>query len=317
MLFKDSSVYGGQSLFEQFDEDVQDQIKISLARLVNVLEGACDILKGRYGSPARLGTTSSSVDQGASLAILSLEKSTKPPVKVERSRLLMVRWSFRDKKRVETIISDFTRLNSGIHEYIKFICLGSSIGVGIKHLEHLQEDESSVSLGFDVDAALRLTVHNAKDSPESLELDNTWTHQLLGRPATERVKVIQKDQGSYLLEHRPYQFPDGQDSVLDPLTSHRVNALARLLGQHKEQIFRIPRCTGWKYLEFHKATIFVFENPSPQCINPVTLRELIDTDHEKPSLGSKFQLAHSLAQGIAQLHLVKWVSRPKSYTCVI
>ena len=219
----------------------------------------------------------------------------------------MLRWSFRDKKRVETIIADFTKLNGGIHEYIKFICLGSTIGIGLKHLEHLQEDESSIGLGFDIDATLRLTVNRAKDLPGTLELFNSWTPHLLVLPAAEHFNVFQKNDQIYLCESRLYDQREGERFGLDPLARHRVDALTRLLQQPKEQVFRISRCVGWKYVEAQKSIAFVFEAPSQHYIMPVSLGALIASDREKPSLDSKFKLAHGFAKGIAQIHLVKWV----------
>ena len=295
-------------MFQQFDEDAQQQIKISLNRLVNILQEAYNILRGRYGSFDISTTLSSeSLLSGKGIRTTSLDDN-KAPIRRARSPLLMIKWSFRDKKRVEAILFDFARLNGQIHEYIKFICLGTSIGVGLNHLEHLQDDENSIGLGFDVDAKLKLSVQREEGLPESFELPNPWAPQILELPTQERFAIFRYGGASYLMESRPYEGAGSFQSELGSLSKHRTDALARLLQQPKEQVFRIPRCIGWRYMQRQSSIAFVFENPTPQCHKSVSLNELLRSDHEKPSLNSKFNVAHGLAKGIAQLHLVRWVS---------
>ena len=303
LLFTPSRAYDGQNLFRQLDDDAQGQIKVSLGRLVNVWQEAYDILKGRYGSIQDVATLSSQVPsdgKDGSATALSVRKA--------RSPLLMIRWSFRDKKRVETIIADFTKLNFSIHEYIKFICLGSSIGVGLRHLQYLQDDGNSIELGFHVDARLKLTVQQESKTQESLELPKTWAAKSEDLALLiERFTIIQQGEESFLIERRSCEPAGFVQPGTEFLATHRIDALARLLRQPKEQVFRIPRCVGWKHIERLDMVAFVFENPTPQCQRPVSLQQLLRSDLEKPSLNSKFSIAYSLANGVAQLHLVQWV----------
>lgn len=222
----------------------------------------------------------------------------------------MVRWSFRDKKRADTIVSNFAELNCGIHEHIKLLCLGSSVGIDIKHLERLQNDKNSQDLGFNTDATLRLTSSNAKELPGTLELPDVWTKILGGQVAPYHFVIFEIDGTNLLRENRVYEGRDEQVNDLDPITRSRVDALAKLLHQPKEQVFRIPRCRGWKYIGSQKRIAFVFENPSAQSSKPISLQELVASNNEKPSLGSKFLLAHGLAKCVAQLHMVRWVIDP-------
>ena len=97
-------------------------------------------------------------------------------------------------------------------------------------------------------------------------------------------------------------FYDGhhdQVNELDPITRSRMDALAKLLHQPKEQVFRIPRCTGWKYVAIQNRIAFVFENPSAQSSKPISLQKLVASTEERPSLSSKFLLAHGLARCVA------------------
>ena len=311
LLFTPSSSYEGQTLFRQFDDDAQEQIKVSLGRLVNVLPEAYSILSGRYGaSEGRelFESGSSESLHGGKDSWLIASSHNKPDIRRQTSTLQMIKWSFRDKKRVETIISDFARLNAGIHEYIKFICLGSTIGVGLRHLEFLQDDENSIRLGFDIDAKLKLSVHSGGEMPQSLELSSTWGSPTLELPISQRFAIFEYDRRSYLVENRPYEGVILNSSDIEPLAAHRIDALARLLQQPKEQIFRIPRCIGWRHIQRRHSIAFIYENPTPQCGQLINLNSLFRSDQERPSLGSRFSLAYGLAKGIAQLHLVKWVS---------
>ncbi|KAL9102753.1 MAG: hypothetical protein Q9187_009086, partial [Circinaria calcarea] len=126
-------------------------------------------------------------------------------------------------------------------------------------------------------------------------------------PAPEHFVVFTKHNQNYLVENRPYEGREGHADELHPVAKGRVDALAKLLQQPKEQVFRIPRCVGWKYIISQKSTAFVFENPSPQCSKSTSLKDIIASNNEKPSLESKFELAYGLARGISQLHMVRWL----------
>lgn len=70
-------------------------------------------------------------------------------------------------------------------------CLGSSVGIDLKHLKRLQKDKNSQDLGFNTDATLRLTSNNAKELPGTLELPDVWTRKLEDQDATEGFAIFQ------------------------------------------------------------------------------------------------------------------------------
>ncbi|KAI9773189.1 MAG: hypothetical protein M1840_008310 [Geoglossum simile] len=327
LLFESASVYGGRTLFEQFDEDVQDQIKIFLVQLHGILHEGFDLLDRRYGSvssndpnsrithPSTLSLFSVRPDPSSSTAIGSPNPTSR---KQTASPLLLLRWSLRDKKRVEMIIRDFNDLNSRIHEKIKLCCLASTLGVNLPHLQRLRNDDTSKRLGFDVDATLRLTACDARVLAGTLELsDSPWLDLLRDtKVEEERFTVFTIGETTVLLENFYYD-SDAQDfgtgiSTYDPnqleaRTRNRVDALAKLLHQPKELVFRIPHCLGWKYVKPRKSIAFLFEMPTTPDAKPVSLLSLLTDKEVKPSLGDKFRLALRLAMCIAQLHMVKWV----------
>ena len=177
-------------MFEKFDNDNQEDIKILLGRAVNGLnEGFCILLR-RYmpinpmgqgfrdldGSTVSLSPTLSGLPT-ASTAIASEASIVKGS---NLSPFVVLRWSFRDKKRMETILRDFTDINSRIHEKIKLCCLASSLGLDLRHLLRLRDDDNSKRLGFNIDAALKITsINSEKLAGDSLELkDVFWDGKL-------------------------------------------------------------------------------------------------------------------------------------------
>ena len=319
LLFEASPIYAGQTLFEQFDEDVQNQVNLLLVEAVGVLGEARDLLQRRYGSSedhtslspvisnvSLCGTTTLS-SSASTLSLKSTSLDPAPKKKTRRTTLKMIRWSFRDKKRAEIIVSNFAAVNNRIHEYIKLVSLGGSIGVNLKHLKHLQEDENSRSLGFHIDATLELTIRDAHEVRGTMELDESWTAQLADLGKADHFAVFVRNGQSYLRESRSYDGRGCYVRELEPIAKGRVDSLARLLYQPKEQIFRIPRCTGWRYIAEQNNIAFVFDNPSSQNSTPISLRQLLASRDEKLSLDSLFHLAHDLARCIAQLQMVKWV----------
>jgi len=122
------------------------------------------------------------------------------------SAFLLLRWSFRDKKRVEVIVQNFRDMNGRIHEKVKLWCLASQLGVDLQHLQHLQNDTNSRLLGFDVDATLRLTAWDAESLPGTLELqDMSWQEVLRGeQKLNERFSTSKMSASTFLVERFPY-----------------------------------------------------------------------------------------------------------------
>ena len=309
-------------MFEQFDEDIQRQIELLLGQLKSILQEGCDLLERRYGAK---DTSSTTLPLGHTLTNLSsastLHAATSPAPVQRRSspsfpNLLM--WSLRDKKRVESIVRNFNDQNGRIHEKIKLWCLASQLGVNVQHLQRLQDDDFSKRLGFDVDASLRLHQWDAENIQTSLELrHSSWNEHL--RPISPTPNqglfaLFHKDGKTFVQENHAYNEVGNIGSsgvaaaALDARTKNRVDSLAKLLHQPKEQVFRIPPCEGWKYLPDQGSIAFVFEVHSTLSAEPMSLLRLLSSTETKPELGDKFRLALGLARCIAQLHMVKWVS---------
>ncbi|KAF2012844.1 hypothetical protein BU24DRAFT_374656 [Aaosphaeria arxii CBS 175.79] len=310
ILFEPSPIYGGVTLFDNFDDDVQQQVKIFLGRLVHMLQEALDLLESRHGSEDK---KSPALTSNMSQLSISSEQSVRSPSprswkSLSRQSISILKWSFQDKKRTEEILKAFSELNGRIHEQVKLWCLASSIGLNMQHLKRLQNDESAKQLGFDIDATLQITAAEAGQRDLSYQLGSRWLNDLYSAtPVEQRFALVRHDNKSFLLEYRRNDGHIHQPGELDQRTRLRVNNLAGLLSQPKEKVFCIPRCIGWEYLSEKNSIAFVFEISGHQQPKPISLFQLLDLKTVRLGLTQKFRLALSLSKCITQLQLVKWV----------
>ena len=315
ILFEPSPVYAGATLFEKFDDDVQQQIKVFLGRLVHMLQEALDLLEARHINPEgkKKPLTSPLLSPSfTSQSRTSLDARSSSPRSWKlfpKQSMSLLKWSFQDKKRTEEILREFSDLNSRIHESVKLWCLASSIGLDMQHLKRLQNDENAKQLGFDIDATLQITAAEAGQTDVSFELQSSWLDDLQNVvPGEQWFTVVQHKGRSYLMDRRYNESNQSQSGELDDRTRLRINDLAGLLSQPKEKVFCIPRCVGWKYLSEKDYIAFLFETPESRHPCPISLYELQDMKTVKPTLGQRFRLALALAKCITQLQMVKWVS---------
>jgi hypothetical protein len=318
LLFSESNIYGNRTLFEQFELDIQKQIQLLLGPLKGRLQEGCDLLERRYGVGDSPGLVLVSQTSNLSLASTLTPNTHVPHRSKSPSIPDYFRWSFQDKKRVKAIVEEIGDQNNRIHEKIKLWCLASQLGVNVQHLQRLQQDDISRQLGFDVDATLRLTQWDALNAMSSPELtDPIWNQYLKPiKPVANQgmFATFTKDGVSYIHEGHAYECEaKSPTDVIDTRTRKKVEDLAKLLHQPKEQVFRIPRCIGWRFMPMQKSIGFVFEGPANPDSQPISLLRLLSSSEVKPELGDKFRLALNLARCISQLHMVKWVSELFSY----
>jgi len=199
-----------------------------------------------------------------------------------------------------------------VREDIEALTAESRLGIDPRHLYHLQSDDSSRDLGFDTNATLTLTLQNAQADTRSFELTNQewldYFRNAISFPIEGNFSVIKAGNIPFLQEDRPYTSPPRSLSEVDPRTRDRVNLLAKILEQRKEQVFRIPHCIGWKYEPITKRIGFIFAIPNGVQAQPISLIKLLNDEEAHVQLGKKFKLAHGLAECIAKLHMVRWVS---------
>lgn len=217
-----------------------------------------------------------------------------------------------DKKRVAAIILNFSSVNDRIHANIKLWCLSTSIGVDLQHLRRLKDDENSKKLGYDIDAKLQLVSQASQTSDETMELKDRSLQLFMQQAVSieDRFAMFDWDASPMLVEHRAVTLD------LNDRTRTRVEHLARLLHQEKENLFRILPCKGWVYDPFKSNVAFIFSAPQANG-RPFSLLSAIRSAAQKPtpekqnvikpSLGQKFHLAHQLSRCISQLQLVRWV----------
>lgn len=290
---------------------MQTQIHLFLEQLKSTIDEAFQLLERQRNPPdyVVVGALVTSL-QGTTLAP---PKATGIQQKTYET-LRKWRWSFKDKERVEEIVTKFTDLNGRIHENIKLWCLASAIGIDGRHLQHLAENDSSKKLGFDIDADLQLTVSDSSGSAASLEIKDQALYDCLRKPSAkieDRFSICIWSTTPVLLEYRGYA-PDMPDPVpIRDRTRDVVEKLTRLLHQPKEVVFRTPSCKGWCLDSINNRVAFVFSLPTDRDQIPFSLLSTLHMQI-KPTLSQRYQLAHSLAKSISQLQLVKWVSFSRS-----
>ncbi|KAJ5178875.1 hypothetical protein N7492_002085 [Penicillium capsulatum] len=319
LLFTKRHIYGGRSLFEEFDADIQQQICLLCEEIESILKQGIKILERRYGVTREdpnedsffSKLTTDTVSRALSITSSSSQNSGRGHTSPGLPSLLV--WSLRDKKRVVAILYAFKDRNARLKKKIELWCFASQLGVSSEHLRHLQTDESSKRLGFDQDASLRLNQGDADRSMEPLELvDPSWDTYLKTIEPIEHqgmFAMFSRGDSTYIQENHHYELPTSAPTgtSVDPRTRSRVESLARLLHQPKERVFRVLPCLGWKYLPDQASIAFIFEVQPKPVGKPVSLQRLLFHSENRPELGDKFRLALGLANCIAQMHMVQWV----------
>ncbi|KAH6898223.1 hypothetical protein B0T10DRAFT_555557 [Thelonectria olida] len=330
LLFDPSPIYGGKTMFEQFDSEVQNQIQVFFEQARGVIDEAFQILSRRVGKTDANKDQPESSDQSypsshlvaAPMLAIPASKpsnrsiSTENLLKAVSVQRLKWSWSLSYKKRIEVIVHNFSDLNARIHENVKLCSLATSLGINLQHLERLKENNDAKTLGFDVDAKLHMTATMTQPISQTLEVEDLQVSQDLKKVTTfeDRFGVFHWDGKPMLVEYRSYNLQSPVPVDLDPRSKDLVDSLASLLHQPKEMVFRTPRCTGWVRQVNHNRVAYIFAVPEGAEPAPVSLLRALpplgsssSSKSPTPSLGHRFQLAHKLAKCISQLQLVKWV----------
>ncbi|XDG00623.1 hypothetical protein ABKA04_000238 [Annulohypoxylon sp. FPYF3050] len=318
LLFNPSTIYQGQNLFEQFDSEVQNDIQLFFEQAIGIIDQAHQLLSRRQASSLSEAGLVDSASQESSILIAtplgsSLNLSQLHEVSKKPSRTFQrLRWSLMDKKRVESLVREFSEVNKRIYDNIKLWCLGTSIGVDLQHLRHLEQDTSSRTLGFDVDARLQLATSTEQTLPGTLEIQRSEDarralYSVI--PVEEKFGVLKWDSKPMLVEYRSYAPESPVPVEMDLRTHELVDKLAKLLCQPKEIVFRTPSCWGWaRQMQFNRVA-FMFSIPEGSEAKPKSLYHILGSGSQPPALGQRFGLALQLARCISHLQLVKWVHK--------
>ncbi|KAI9666469.1 MAG: hypothetical protein M1821_004405 [Bathelium mastoideum] len=208
--------YNGDALFEQFDEEVQNEIQLFLEELCSVVDQAYRLLS----RPLRTNQTTAS--------------GSKPTSSISKR----LRWTLLDKKRITALIENFSELNGRILANIKLWCLSVSIGVNLQHLQRLEHDPNSRQLGFDVDAKLRLAASHAESMQETSELKDPELVLAIenAKKFGDKFGILEWNGKPALVEFRSYASDAPILVTIDSRTRELVDKLAKLLHQPKELV---------------------------------------------------------------------------------
>ena len=226
-------------MIKKFDMGAQEQIHSSLDELCALLERALRLLR-RIGGPGTRGSLASpklNPSSSQKSKIPSLEEASSPSKAAGASgpfprssnpTMQLLKWSFRDKKDITAILEQFADVNDRLLEMIRFWSLASEIGVDIRHLHHLRNDEDAVTLGFRDDASLALAVSDTNHITDSFELDPSWNNVLRDSKSVENRFAIFEWGGKIILQENCVFLPHEEEGI-DPQTRNRINSLAGLL----------------------------------------------------------------------------------------
>jgi len=218
-----------------------------------------------------------------------------------------LRWSLYGKKRAKDIIDRYAQRNDHLYRIVQLNSFASGIGVNLQHLKNMQHNPASKQLGFDETANLQLLAKAAMTGmAANFEIsDDEMSGVADITRAEDRFFTFANGGRPYLQDTCEYKVQNNEG--IDHQTRARLNDLASLLQQPKGQVFRIPKCIGWRFLPPSRDIAFIFESPGAPGSQPRSLVRLLEMPDVKPSLHAKFVLAHSLAKSISQLQMVQWV----------
>lgn len=293
--------YRGECLFMQFHYDVQCQIAFQQKKVLKIIEEAVELLdEQRFGSSA--GSPMNEVRD-------ELSPPTGPIPRIRSSSRLRLKWALWEKRKLQSIVSNFTKSNDKVYIQVQLLCHASSVGVDLRHLDRLANDENSKKLGYDLPAQLHLTTTGQHTIQGSLEINNEVLFRRLAAvsSATSGLSLVELSTSASLVEFRNYA-PDRTEAVpLQDRTRNRVEQLARLLHQQKDAVFRTLTCKGWSLDSRLNRVAFLFDIPPNMEGIPCSLLQLYDLKAIRPSLGERLDLAKHLANSISGLQLVDWV----------
>ncbi|CZR45149.1 uncharacterized protein FPRO_15676 [Fusarium proliferatum ET1] len=316
LLFEKSPKYGGQMLFEQYGEEVQRTILSVVEELLDTLESAAKLLDRHCGSDqswfSRENRFRTSRSNSPSPSTSTVDISSQPGTQIaERSSSTVslgrkLIWSLYDKRSAKDIIDRYADRNNNLYRIVQLNSFASGIGVNLQHLENMQHNQAAKQLGFDETAGLQLLAQAATvGMADDFEISDDFTFGCKDVTRIEdRFVTFNKSRTSYLQDTCEYKV---NSSEIDHQTRSRLNGLVALLQQPKGQVFRIPKCIGWRFLPSTREIAFIFESPGAPRTQPQSLLHLFDDPGIKPSLQDKFNLVHNLATSISQLQMVQWV----------
>ncbi|KAF1966643.1 hypothetical protein BU23DRAFT_603414 [Bimuria novae-zelandiae CBS 107.79] len=301
LLFEPAVAYNGQCLFMQFHHDIQRQILFRQKEVFKIIEEAVELFEEQQ--------LEATADLVSSVVRTELTPPTGTIIKRKSSPRIRLKWALWEKKRLKSIVSSFTRSNDKVYVQVQLLCHASSVGVDLKHLDRLANDEHSKKLGYDLPAQLHLTTTGMHALNGSLEIkDETLFRNLAAsNSVVDGISMVELSGSMSVVEFRNYA-PDRTEPVPIPeRTRGRVELLAHLLRQQKDAAFRTLSCKGWSLDTRLNRVAFLFEIPDDMEGTPYSLLRLYESKKVRPALGERLRLAKHLANSISGLQLVEWV----------
>ena len=197
---------------------------------------------------------------------------------------------------------------------------------GLTTLPALQEQEPLLQALRDPDLqklgvteSLRIKFLSKFIQHEDYSLQESCSRSQGSREPVGHIPLIEANHPTYgqiLVEYKRYDSSTGDRHRED--CERRINRLAGILRSAHPSTFHTPNCLGW----FHEPKLsrfaLMFAKPQPDRHLPITLRQIIDSHHERadtkkletlrrPSLAERFEIARKLCHAILKWHTTGWV----------
>lgn len=234
--------------------------------------------------------------------------------RVDVGLAIKLKWSLSTKKDAAKVLKQFSRLNDRLLEKIRLFLYTSQIGLDLNHLQRLQNDPNLKLLGLSNDASLKIVTTSQIDITKiaNHDLGQGWTAFLERSFRIESRFAVLEREGKQMIQEDCFDI-QLQAGPLNNITRQRVNALAELLQHPKDSLFCILPCLGYVYDSGPERLSYLFEAPKGMSHQPISLFKLLQDTKCEPPLEMKYLIASNLAQSIARLHTVGWVSDSSMY----
>ncbi|KAI1283958.1 hypothetical protein F5Y07DRAFT_95113 [Xylaria sp. FL0933] len=294
-------------VFGDFDTDTQLAIVNVLRRFKESLEYQYQLVNGKYETEAPgFGSMTDPAIPFGSYHSASLFRR--------------LRWSFKDKPRLEKIVQELQGWNERLQRIlqVKLIqgdyaapnasrgrlstALNKVLGAG------LIGSAQSLGLSDDIELARITTAPTAaveKPSDQPLEIESFAAYENVSAIVQSRTRRLIRVRGqNILLEYKDFE----ADEAGNPPARSRdkIHQLSKILHHNKPSRYRTLQCQGY-YAHNGRFTMLF---PIPSDLNPryTTLGWLLQNS-KVPGLEGRFALARKLCAAMAQLHAVHWVHK--------
>lgn len=219
-------------------------------------------------------------------------------------------WAVWDKRVAQRMVDEFEVWNQRVQQLIETVWWPLPFLSTSDQLLQLEKDKDAGETGLLDGLTLRkLLVSDATPSGQVIKALDIPRNQFIPQSTFQNLTAGSlKDQNrTVIVEYKEYE-PE-KDGSIDIIVTKRIRQLALLLHEQDDPRFNVFRCAAFFNDRAHNRFGFAFQLPEDLEPKPVSLQTQLRVRGVRPSLGSRFKLAHALAESLQLLHSVGWVHK--------